>query len=255
MAALFDDAKTQYFEVAQRPVGLPVTPAGKVSMACWFYDDAANRAAALMFLGDVGSGSQYLSLEINAAGSNRILARTRSGLISDALTTATYNINTWNHAVAVFDNDADDRKIYLNGGNLVTNSDAQGFPDDWNITSIGRLGDSSPDDEFSGAIAEYAMWNVALTAANVAELFTGASPRLVAPGGRVLHTEMIRPDASNNVHDRIGGLTLVGAGGTGTPVAFPHPRIIRPSGPQVPAFLSAAVAAGAPDRQLRGVGA
>ena len=55
-----------------------------------------------------------------------------------------------------------------------------------------------------GSLAEAAIWNAALSDAEVAALATGVSPLLVRPGSLVFYAPLAR-----DLLDRVGGLQLL----------------------------------------------
>lgn len=226
MAALFDDANTQFLEADSLPVASGI--GGKVSMNLWFNDNDGTFDGMPMVLANSASETSYLALTNDASGANVARAQTRSGGSDIASSTTSYTIDVWNQMLAVFDDDADDRSVYLNGGSKGTNTDAQGFPT-WDKFSVGANLRNTNFGHFSGLLAEAAVWNVALTDADAAILGAGYSPLFVKPGGLVFYAPLIRPDAADDWMDIISGIKLVGNGGTGVPVVAPHPRIIMPS--------------------------
>lgn len=242
MAALFNDANTQFFEVDSAPV--LTTP---LTMACWFTADTIALGLTLVALVDKDLATQwfYLLAQGNITG-DPIAASARQGAtIGRADSTTGYaGDGTWQHAAAVFATTTS-RTAYLDGGSAGSNTT---LVDPANIDriSVGRLGDSSPSNYHSGDIAEVAVWDTNLTAAEITELSKRISPLAVRPQNLVYYDPIIRPDSADDIHDIVGGLTLVGQGGTGTPVASAHPSINRLAGAKI-ATPGAAVAAPAVD--------
>ena len=74
-------------------------------------------------------------------------------------------------------------------------------------------------------VAECALWNVALTAAEIDALAAGFSPLFIRPGSLVGYWPL--GGAYSDYIDPIGSNTL---SATGDPAAADHPRIIYPSG-------------------------
>ena len=81
----------------------------------------------------------------------------------------------------------------------------------------GALDASSQCAEFE--VAEYAYWNVALTADEMAALAKGVKAFRIRPQNLVLYTPCIR-----GLQDMKGGRTLVKQAGTDTPVSHPPVR-------------------------------
>jgi hypothetical protein len=103
--------------------------------------------------------------------------------------TAGYSANTWHHACGVVSS-ATSRTIYLDGANSATGT-ASITPSNLNVISIGRR----PDGSFglmNGLIAEVGIWNVALTAAEIASLAKGMTCDKVRPSALVFYAPLIR---------------------------------------------------------------
>ena len=161
--------------------------------------------------------------------------RANNGTADNVDTTTGYTANTWHHACAVAASDAS-RSVYIDGGSKATTTTSISVSGEYRI-SIGRFSDSSPSVYFSGKIAEAAIWNIALSDAEVALLAKAVSPLMVRPEALIFYTPIIGKYSPEI--DLIGGLSLTVTGAT----AAPHPRIIYPPRPQVP--MVAAVVAGA----------
>ena len=174
MSRLFDDASSQYLNVATAAV--TTTPC---TLACWFYADDANSNNYLLAVGD-GADFDYDLFAIRAVGGvdDFIWATALAvGIGDQAKSTATYAANAWNHACGVFTSSTD-RAAFLNGANKGTNATSVA-PTGIVLTRIGAspvTSGGSPFQLMSGRIAEAAIWNVALTDAEVAALARGVSP-------------------------------------------------------------------------------
>lgn len=90
-------------------------------------------------------------------------------------------INRWHHSCARFFSDAL-RKTSIDGGNTGTNTNTTTNPTAaMDSISIGREMDTSAGDSWEGNIIWPAIWDVALTDAEVKQLAAGASPLIVRP--------------------------------------------------------------------------
>jgi len=167
-------------------VSSAVVTATPYTMACWFrttnmtqvsallsLTSSSNQYSTLFFRGDVASGPIDILIE---AGGAQNVARSTTGCTS----------GQWHHACGVFTSAAS-RTVYLDGGSSATNT-ASNNPT-LNQTEIGAWLSSF---WFSGDIAEVGVWNVALTAAEVASLAKGVSPALVRPQSLVTYLPLIR---------------------------------------------------------------
>lgn len=216
MARLFDDASNEY--LIKTPAILTSVP---ITMACWFNSNDITVSQILMAISDDAADSDYhlLATLDNIAGNPLYIATARSSA-AFAQTALGYSINTWHHACGIFAA-VDDRRVYLDGGNKATNGDSR-TPVSLDNTTIGILQQFTPFGHMSGLIAEAAIWNIALTDAEVLILANGYSPLFVHPQNLVAYWPLIR-----GLNDRVGGYNLTA---TGT-IASPHCRIILPSGP------------------------
>ena len=178
LARLFDDGSSEYLEntTAAPVLAVPLT------MAAWFYcDDVTTWTDRnLVSIQDKDTEKNYFQLRLRAGDTEIVRAHTRSAAAQGGATsTAEYNVNTWHHAAAIF-SATDARAVYLDGANKGTeNTDIT--PVDLDSVSIGRLGDSSPDQYMSGGIFLAAIWNVALTDAEVALLAAKHAPLCIRP--------------------------------------------------------------------------
>lgn len=198
MSRLFDDASTQYLSEAAAPVS--ATP---LTLAGWFRSDDATVEQMIVAVGVNGSPNNRWSLSIagQAAGDPvRATARTTSSQSSD--TGTGYSVNTWHHAAGVFVS-ATSRFAYIDG-TVATESTGSRTPSGMDQCRIGAIGDATL--LMSGRIAEVGIWNVALTAGEVAALARGVSPLRIRPGNLVryypirgVQSPEISPRTSNTI--------------------------------------------------------
>ncbi|KKM82271.1 hypothetical protein LCGC14_1321200, partial [marine sediment metagenome] len=223
MASLFNDTLSEYLEVNSSPL-----TAYPFSISCWFNTDAPTQGQSPLFIGDrfVEARRAYLSVRTNS-----VLRYTLNGPggSTNPETVNTVSANTWHHAFGASAS-ASDHKVILDGdtGNKGTDAtDVGSGVADWDRTSIGRLGDSTPSFYFSGKIAECAIWNVALTDEEAAILSKGFSPLLVRPQNLVAYWPLFRGEDADALNDRVGGLVLAA---TGVIDAVAHPdAMFRPA--------------------------
>lgn len=180
MARTYNSAGRHEFTV---PVGF----SPPISIACWFNPANITGSYNAITLGVAGASDQG-RLQLNLMGSiagDYVAAVTRNstgGTTLTANTTTGYSANTWQHACAVFASAAS-RAAYLNGGSKGTETTFQGI----GTLTLGMFGGAVTttavrSNNYVGALAEIAMWNVALTDDEVATLASGASPSTVQPG-------------------------------------------------------------------------
>jgi hypothetical protein len=212
MAYDFKTASSQFVSTGSTPlIGTPVT------IACNFYRKT-NTSGNVLFAIDNGTnaatGITVMSLP---SASNVLLATSNDGSgPRSAQTTATYQLNTWNHACGVFSNTSN-RTVYLNGGNNVTNTVTSNVTNQSNI-SIGARYIGGVVGLFADIlIAEVGIWNVALTAAEVASLADGMTCDKVRPQSLVFYAPLVR-----DLQDVRGGLTITNNNGA---TVANHPRV------------------------------
>ena len=163
-----------------------VVSATPYTMGCWFRTTNMTQVSALISL--TSSTTQYSTLFFRGdqsgdpvdflieAGWAQFTARSSTGCTS----------GQWHHACGVASS-ATLQTMYLDGGSSGTNTSS--VSPSLNQTEIGAWRSGS---WFSGDIAEVGVWNVALTADEVASLAKGVSPRLVRPQSLVSYLPLIR---------------------------------------------------------------
>ena len=210
MGWLFDDAATEYaYNAAWAAVtGAPCT------LAAWLYTDVAQLQAAIAISDtDVAQQGGFFGM-LNAAGN--VLARTKDagGTTAGAQSTSAYPLNTWFHAAWVFTS-ATSRAAFLNGGSKGTNTTSK-TPAGIDAIAVAALKESTVSNYFSGIVAEAALWNVALSDAEVALLGAGYAPEMVQRSGLRYYFSML----GGGVYDTIGGLLMTPVG---SPDVDQHP--------------------------------
>lgn len=224
---------TKYLSISGTP---PVT-APPFTVGCWFKAPDITSNSPLFYIGNSGSTSDFFA--INAQGGlagDPVSIRTHSGGALDQCNTSTsFSANTWHHACGVWTSTTS-RTAYLDAGGAVTTT-ASKAPSGVNLMGIGATLDASPN-YGEAIVAEVGLWNVALTAADVAMLAKGVSPLLVRPDALVAYWPLLRN--SDPSVDRVGGYSMAWTGG---PTEAEHPRIYYPTA-QIFTFPPAAVGGG-----------
>lgn len=226
--------------------GLPIT------MACWANLANLTHTANLVAIIDESAGANYFSL---LADGNNEYGGTDNAVVCDvgtgifAKSTGTYTASAWHHFAATSSGMAS-RFAWLNG-TAGPESTSTRSPSGWNRTGIGafRVG-SSTFSPINGSIAEVGIWNVVLTAAEMAMLADGYAPCLVRPDALVAHWPLIGRMASPE-QDRWGNFHMTI---TGTMAQASHPPNIKYSVP-VRVFVKAAAGGGGISTNLTPVSA
>lgn len=175
MARLFDDLANQYLQVLRVPV-----VSEPVSMGCWFRSDSDT---VLQTGIAVGSATDALYLEFAGTTAGDPLAAVSlidgGATWASAVTTTGYSVDTWHYGLAVFAAH-NDRAAYIDGGSKGASSTSiVTDPFDY-FTRVGTL--DSAVRNVSGAQAEVAIWNVALTDYEAGLLAIGYPAPLIRPG-------------------------------------------------------------------------
>lgn len=172
---LYDDGSSEYLSHANAVLaGVPIT------LAAHFRSNDATVLQTVLAIGDTAGTANFFALTVMGnVGGDPIYARTRATAEAQAVSTIGYTTNTWHHGCAVFAA-ANDRRIYLDGGNKGINN-TNLTPVSLDNTSVGALIVSGAFWEFSGDIAVPAIWNAALTDSDVRQLAHGALPWHVRP--------------------------------------------------------------------------
>jgi hypothetical protein len=187
-----------------------------LTMACWFNPINVTDARILMGISTTTGNARFTIGNAGSVAGDPIQAAVVNSVgTSMAINSSTgYTANAWHHACGVFTS-ATSRAVFCNGGGKVTNA-TNINPTGMNRTNIGsRYAGSANSGFFGGLIAMSAVWNAALTDAEVAILATGFSPKKVRPQSLVFYAPLVR-----EVRDLVGGVAL---SDTGTTVAD-HPR-------------------------------
>lgn len=236
MARSFVAASSDFLEHASA-----VVTAAPLTMACWGYFDDRTVTATLMCLGVAAVDGNYFAIDmsgteaddpiraITSAGVGGFLAGSVAGPTTD---------NTWGHCAGVFTS-ATSRIAYFNGTAGVAETTSS-TPAGLDRTDIGRLlyEGGVPVNYMSGRIAEPAIWNVALTAAEITSLVRGVSPLLIRPSALIFYAPLIR-----ELIDVRGGATLTATGTT----VVDHPRMYYAAGSVGIGVPAAAAATGLPN--------
>lgn len=199
-----------------------------ISAWCWT-DSVGGLAQTIVDLKASGAATNREEFKLLIAGTTDFVQMvTSDGSGSGtAATSTTITASTWFHACGVT-SAANSRAAYLNGGGKGTNTGNR-TPTGVNQTTVGMQGGTANNLPFglaggNGYIAEVAIWNVALTDADVTTLALGVHPFLVRPDALVDYWPLMgRYSPEINLKSNTRVLTVNGA-----LVQFPHPRIFMP---------------------------
>jgi hypothetical protein len=213
MSRVFALASSQYLEVASTPVSaLPLT------LAAWINPSALSSWKG--FLGVFELANNYNGYFIGAYGTGAIAAHVYADSAARA-TSAAMSTGTWYHVAGTF-SAINNRSVFLNGTETAeTTSRTAVTPT--GIVAGAVSGNSTHKFFWDGSVAEAAMWDTVLSAAEIAQLALGFSPLFVKPASLVSYWSLIQSEDQ----DRVGGYHLADYG---TPTVAVHPRVIyRPA--------------------------
>jgi hypothetical protein len=192
-----------------------VLTAAPLTMACWGIHGATGVLDYAMNLGVSGATNNRFVLGVNA--SDQVFMESAAASASSAVTTATVPTSGWQHFAGVTAS-ATSRFAYLNGtpGSVQTTSRV---PSGINMLRVGAGGTASS--LWTGTIAHCAVWNVALTDAEIAALAAGLSPLAMRPGALVAYWPYMGRDTADI--DIVGRFDLTN---TSTTSGADEPRLL-----------------------------
>jgi Concanavalin A-like lectin/glucanases superfamily len=156
-------------------------------MAGWFSRRTAQHLDIIMLADVLGTGQNYFALTAIEGGAGVLGYAIASSTAAGSAQAITAQIadnpgaGEWHHACAVFTS-ASSRAAFIDGGNKATNSTSI-TPSGIVQTGIG----ASIIGSANGSLSDVAVWNVALTDAEVAALARGMSPLFVRPSGLIAY--------------------------------------------------------------------
>lgn len=171
MGRYFDSTDNLSADYDYGPGAYPFT------ISAWGYVTGTNYVC-LCCLQDKDSDTYYTMLDI-ATGAVRAFSAAYGGTAASAVTSTTLTAGQWFHGAGVW-NSVSSRIAYLNGGGKIENTGTVGALANHDRTAIGARMKLTPVYS-NGAVAEVAIWNVALTDEEIATLAAGCSPLLVRP--------------------------------------------------------------------------
>lgn len=220
--------------------GAAVVTAAPLTMAAWFNPVNVTEDHILISCSRSSASDNWFFLAANGvtAGDPVGASTITGGTEAIATSSTSFAANTWQHACGVF-TAANSRTAYLNGGGAGNNTTSL-TPTGIDRTYVGRLTgfDGSLYGSMNAAVAEAAVWNVALAAAEVLQLAKGLSPLLVRPDSLVAYWPIY--GRASPEPDYVGAFPLT-INGTMTQAA--HPGVFMPRVPSMGMQAAAAAAA------------
>ena len=233
MARYIDRASNEYLELSST-----VVTAAPLTVSAWARTDVSTTTDdyCIVQIGDASEADHYFRLSADGSGDPGELAWGARGGSGSALAQARSSIiptvDQWYHMAGI-EISSSSRRLLVDGTDISTNTSSR-TPTGVDTITIGRERDSTPDDSWSGDVAEVGIWDVALTDAEAISLSAGYSPLFIRPQNLVFYAPLIR-----DVLDRVSGSTLTLGG---TPDVSDHIPIIYPS----PQFVLLSTGGGPP---------
>lgn len=215
MARNFVTASSQYGEKASG-VFSPLYP---FTLACWVKPGSTTQSGTMLAYGiSGGSGTHRMTLQMNgtAASPNTVFcAVTQATSAANTNGSTVYTTSNWYHVACVWRNVAD-REIYVNGASDGTSTTNVGTFNTFDRLYVGARMNLTLGQYVSGDVADAAVWNAALSLADLASLALGISPLLIKRG-YLKHYFPLWGSGSTEV-DLVaaGGLTMSGSPGVST---------------------------------------
>ena len=198
----------QHLEVGSAVANRPCT------MAAWAYLDTTAGIPKDICSVSSKTALAVLRLNVNTGGQFRIADQ---GNVNAVANGGTVSANVWDHYAGVFVSGSS-RTAYTNGvaGAENTTTVAAITP---TFTNIGAFyaGTATSIQFMDGLVAEVGIWNVALTAAEIASLADGMTCDKVRPQSLVFYAPLIR-----NLQDLKAGVTITN---NNTATVANHPRV------------------------------
>jgi len=164
-SALDFDGSDDYVEVTGDPIG-----SYPYSISAWVKTSIGG--GDILTIGDINVETNYHFLGINGDGYAIILDRDVSQ--GFALGTTVVSNGAWHHVVGVV-SASNDRKIYVDGNLENSDTTTIAYAAGTDSMAIGRLQRATPLSYLNGQLDEVAIYNTALTATQVAELYEASA--------------------------------------------------------------------------------
>lgn len=213
MARNFVKASSEYFTL-----GSAILTAYPLTFACWA---KTNTAAAEQFAFTLALDDRERLAGLSVGTDLKVYAGVRAAnSSSNATTSATVTSGVWHHLCGVWTNTSS-RDVYLDGGNKVSNTITRTPSTPTSTQIANRLAEAR---HWNGDLAEWAVWNVSLTDAEIEVLAHGVSPYLIRPAALIAYYPL--QEASGNALDFSGsGFDMTD---TNTVGVADHPAVIYP---------------------------
>lgn len=221
MARTFNGS-TQYL-LRTNAAGIASLP---ITMAVWYYNASDTGGTEHVFgIGDASEVDDFCTINVrwgdtgNPAGA--FLHNTAPNPL--AVSSTGLSTSTWHHIAAVFTDGGTtwNAAVYLDGGSSGTDSQTKNTfsAAGWDRIAFGQSADGTPSFG-AGTLAHGCIWDVALTAGEIAALAAGAHPLSIRPASLKVYAPL-GENTTGNVVDVIRGDTYIATASPGY-VQSPH---------------------------------
>ena len=225
MARSFAAASSQFLYVASN-LGITAEP---FTFACWGQSsDAANNQNLMAFSRSASDSGVYLLAMRGSVAGDPIAAikQNDAGTASAfANTTTGYSTGSWHSACAVFESTTS-RTASIDGGSSGTNTNSVSAVTGFEFSIGAAYPRLTTRAYLSGYVAFPAVWNVALSAAEVLMLAKGAHPFSVRPDNLIAFWPL--DEKTGGARDIVGGYDLTASASEPTWVPDPPVLVRRP---------------------------
>jgi hypothetical protein len=200
----------QYLTIGSCPVSaVPIT------IAIWYNGDTAPSTAIPFIVVWSSSSNDRINIAKGNAANDIVATYIDEG-VSNAASTAlgAYSTGSWKHACGVFSSNSS-RAVYSDGVAATENTASLAALSSFDRITIGSNHVASLFHD--GKLAEVGIWNVALTADEIASLAKGMTCDKVRPQSLVFYAPLVR-----ELQDVKGGLTITN---NNTATVANHPRV------------------------------
>jgi hypothetical protein len=159
----FTASETDYVNIGN-PTNLQLTSAGSIS--CWAYTTGST-GSVILSKGTLANGLNGYILAFSSGKLTAIIGNASNAAQAESVATSTYNV--YNHCVMTWN--ATTLTVYLNG----VSASVEGLTAASSTYNLKIGADESGSFWANGAIDEIAIWNITLTAGQVAALYNSGS--------------------------------------------------------------------------------
>jgi hypothetical protein len=205
MAYDFLQSSTQYLDANNQitSIGVPMT----VSLRQRYPNTNQTRQLWGIYEETASQNQQYFAT--NTSSIFQINARTT---VTSVASVALPGTNQWFNALGVFASTTS-RTAYADTTAGTPATDSRSITTEISIRIGGRVGGNT----FSGQLAEFAIWNAALTADEINSLAQGFKPTRIRPQSLLYYVPLVR-----EIHEVRSGITFTAVN---APTVFDHPRV------------------------------